>query len=107
MFTFDVSSSSIVAFNCGVTDGASDEVVIAKELVSFVELDISTSIDVLFGSIDVSSTDRLLINVTGVIQFVMFPTVALPSSSSADGGYVGCNEVSSGDGGYVGCIEVG
>mmetsp|Transcript_21349 Transcript_21349/g.42835 ORF Transcript_21349/g.42835 Transcript_21349/m.42835 type:complete len:262 (+) Transcript_21349:424-1209(+) len=106
MFTFDVSGSSIVAFNCGVDDGANDGV-IANELVSFVEFDISTSVDVLFGSVHVSSTDRLLFNVTGVIQFVMFPMVAFPSSSLADGGYVGCIEVRPGDGGYVGCDEVG
>jgi len=106
MFTFDVSGS-FVSFNCGIADGANDDCTINKELVSFVEFDMSTSVDILIGSIDVSSTNRLLFNVTGVIQFVMFPTVVLPSSSSADGGYVGCNEVSSGDGGYDGCNEVG
>lgn len=76
-------SSSAVSFNCG---GANVDDITSKVILLFVEFDLSSSVeedaDVWFVSINVSSIDRLLFNVTGVIQlFVMLSIVTLISSA--------------------------
>ncbi len=94
LFDVDSAFSRLVSLDCGVTDGGAnvDGMTVTELLFIFVEFDMSTSIDdvlfssiddTLFNSIDISSIGGiwLLIRVTGVIQFVMVPIVALTSSS--------------------------